>query len=121
MSEPRQYTKEETRENLLRHIAGLIEYWAKSDGVTTLDGYKKYDDYDKIEGAVFSVLSTLDGCSLDVPGFIIAPFGTQEDMEYHKEECDSNWYAINDPDDVLCDIGGGLHEQLHHYTKKSRK
>ena len=58
VSNPRPYTKEELRENLIHHIYHLIRYWDN----------KPISSKDKLEGLGHSILSTIDGCNVAVPG-----------------------------------------------------
>lgn len=110
----RQYTTDEVREKLLRHLAVIADYW------DTVVGPK--DQRERIHGAVFSVLSTLDGSSIDVPGFIVAPRPHEDDKQYHIDN-GNNWFPENHQldDQIQSDIGGCLHELFHKYEVVKRK
>lgn len=101
-STPREYTEGEIREKLIKHFWGILEYWEKESRTTDTRG--------KMEGMLHSILATLDGCSMDIPGFEIIPICPDEDIEYHKE-MGENWYPKQD-------IGGGLHEIMYNYKPK---
>lgn len=103
MSDSREYTKEEIREMLLKHLAGIAKYWANLPDKTPEE---------RCHGTVFSVLSTLDGCSLAMPGFQLIPFPAEEDNEYHQSEGE-NWFPYSE--EHPNDVGGALHEQYSKY------
>jgi len=100
-----QYTKEEVREMFLRKVNAIVEYWNNLTGTP---------EKEKLNGVAFSILATIDGCNVDLPGFILAPCPAPEDQEYLKT-CDENWFPENHESKVQCDIAGGLHELLHKY------
>jgi len=58
MSKPR--TAEELRNDLIAHLRSIAAYWAAQEGKTTQE---------KLDGAMFSALATLDGCSPGIPAF----------------------------------------------------
>lgn len=107
----REKTREEVRDEFMDHVRMLVDYWAET---TPHDG-RQYLCRDRISGFAHSLLTTIDGCSAGVPGFILAPAPHPEDKKYHQEE-GSDWYPENHESDVKCDIGGGLHELL--YTRE---
>jgi len=96
----REYTEEEVREQFLDHVRMLIDYWDKVNTETTKD---------KLEGLAFSICSTIDGCAMDLPGFILAPLPHESDKQYHIDN-DENYYPENK--EANCDIAGSLHELL---------
>ena len=96
---PREYTTEEIREKFMNHIRGLIDYW---------DGVEKETTKEKIEGFAFSLLATLDGSSMDLPGFVLAPAPHEDDKQYHIDN-NENYYPENVSDS---DIAGYLHELI---------
>jgi len=105
-------TREQVIDNFLRHIKGITKYWATID-------LKENDNIEyRCEGVAFSILTMLDGCSGDMPGFIVAPYPHEEDKEYTIKSDGENaeWYPQNHESEVNCDIAGGLHE-LFHQTK----
>jgi len=100
MEKPREYTKEEIREQLLSHLRKLSRYWLTVQGITTQE---------RIEGGIFSVLTALDG-STDLPKFQIIPEPHPMDKDYHIEN-EENYYPYSEPNPN--DIGGGLHEGFY--------
>lgn len=111
LPEPKEWTEDEVRNRLLDHFWMLIDYWDRESRATT--------PREKLEGLAFSILSTLDGESIPVPGFIVAPHACAEDKEYHISQGE-NWYPENHQLDGLIksDLGGGLHEHFHERNPK---
>jgi hypothetical protein len=105
----KEYTEEEVREQLLKHVHSLISYWENEE--------RRPEVRDKLSGLAFSILTMLDGCSIDLPRFIVAPDPHPRDKDYHKDN-DENWYAENCESDVCCDISGCLHELFHEVGRK---
>ena len=101
MAEPRQWTVDEIQEKLVRHLKDIASYWANLDADKTI--------LERVEGAIFSTLVTLDGESAELPGFIVAPLGDKSDIAFYKDQGE-NWFPVNDHSKVSCDIGGSLHE-----------
>lgn len=97
--EPRPWTKEEAREKFLKHIWGLIQFWADA---------KVDNDLEKMEGLAFSILSSLDGTSMELPAYQVIPCPHPNDEEFHRVR-GNNWYS----DDI--DIGGELHSNFYTY------
>jgi len=108
---PREYTEEETREKFLRHIWMILEHCLKNDE-------QMPNTQHKMEVFMHSFLAALDGCSLDIPPFIVAPIGSDENTEYFVKHGE-NFYPVQDQDKIKCDIGGGLHELMYKYKPKS--
>lgn len=104
----REYTPEEVRTMLLKHAKGLVKYWATTE---LNDGQPDTVEY-RIEGAMFSLFATLDGCSGALPAFIVAPFPHSTDKQYHADN-NENWFPENSETDVNCDVGGSLHHHFH--------
>ncbi len=100
---PREYTADEIREMFLDHVRHCISYWA------TLPEPKSIKD--RLSGLTHSIFASLDGCTLQLPGFLIIPNSNEEDKQYYIDN-DENYFPIP-PDVELCDIGGGLHELLY--------
>ena len=94
---PREYTAEETRDMLIKKIHALVNYWDKETRVT--------DTREKLSGLAFSILSTLDGGQMGLPGFVVSPNPHPTDKQYHQDQGE-NWF----PDGV--DLGV-LHEFYH--------
>ena len=99
-SKPKEYTTKEVQEKLIKHLWGVLEYWYSESSVPSTR--------DKMEGLLFSILSTLDGSSVGMPGFKMIPSVEPSDKKFHIE-FGENWY--NDEED----IGGYLHELLHRF------
>lgn len=63
----------------------------------------------RCDGVAFTILSTLDGSSLDLPAFNLVPAPAEEDQAYYEENGE-NWF---DPNTVL---DFTLHEYYHRRT-----
>lgn len=103
MKKPRQKTEEEVRKEFLAHVRHLVEYWHDVDD---------RDPKDKLNGLAFSIMSAIDGCSVDLPAFILAPFPHKDDKKYNVGK-KKNYYPENNKSNVKCDIAGSLHDQLY--------
>lgn len=99
-------TVEEIRNEFLNHIASLVEYWDKT-------GKNKKD---ALEGLAFSIMSTLDGTSIGIPSFIVAPLPHSDDKQYHINN-NEDFYPQNDEEKINGDIAGSLHELIGKYFK----
>jgi hypothetical protein len=64
-----------------------------------------------LEGLAFSILSTLDGESLELPAFSVVPLPHPEDKAFHEKE-GSPWFPPVESRDVKNDIGV-LHEHFY--------
>lgn len=96
-------TEEEIREEFLEHIRGLVEYWEQENRTPSVRG--------KLEGLAFSILSTIDGQSADLPGYELSALpSSDEDIQFFRER-NENYYG-----EVPFDIAGCLHE--HFYKKQ---
>lgn len=105
-----EYTTKETREQFLQHIANMVGYWERETRAPS--------SKEKLEGLTHSILCMLDGCSGGMPGFVILPICTEDDREYLQEE-GGRWHPVIDFTEVeKYDVGGSLHEELHHYFKE---
>lgn len=109
----REYTEEEVRELLLGHISNLVDYWLNDSRAESTEA--------KMEGLAFSILSALDGSSMALPGFLVAPLPCEEDKEFHREQGE-NWFPENHEvaDQVKADLGGSLHEFWHKAREKNK-
>jgi hypothetical protein len=101
-SSPREYTLDETRDLLMRQFRDLILYWENESRAPTI--------HEKLEGLVWSILTTLDGNTLPVPCFIVSPYPHPADKEYHKNRGE-NWFPE----------GGDLGPLRHYLVKKKEK
>jgi hypothetical protein len=83
-------TKEETRDEFLRHIKYLVRYWAKASGPQTIE--------DRCDGVAFSILACIDGCT-EVPAMTLRVNVHPSDRAYRRQ-AGENWHrqgiAIND-------------------------
>lgn len=99
----REYTKDEVREMFYSHIRSLINYWAVIKLDHTNDDTVKY----RMEGLMHSFLNMLDGNTLDMPSFIVAPYPHEDDKQYHIDN-NKDYFPENCNSNVECDIGGSL-------------
>jgi len=109
MSKPRCYTPEEIREMFLSQCASMVDYWLNESREPSTRG--------KMEGLLHSVFAALDGCTMGLPGFIVAPCPHESDKEYHKDQGE-NWFPQNDSAKIKGDIGGDLHHTWAKYGKR---
>ena len=100
MSEPKEFTEEEVKIKFVSLCGNIVEFWKNTEGKT---------EEEKIRGAVFSVLSMIDGSHIHIPGFILAPHPHESDKEFRKG-IGEDYYPENHESNVKCDISGGLHE-----------
>jgi hypothetical protein len=115
MSEPREWTEDEVRENFLRQVWAMIDYWNKLERDTS--------PQEKLEGLAHSIFVMLDGGSgANIPGFIVAPCPHPDDEEFHKERGE-NWYPTNHESNMFVDgdIGGCIHEMFYKYQPEGMK
>jgi hypothetical protein len=105
---PRELTEEEVRDRLLAHVRGMVHYWEM------IKLGPKEGLHERLEGLAFSMLVMLDGGSVDLPKFIVAPDPHPSDREYLASEGE-DWYPENHSvvDTVKADLGGSLHEHFH--------
>lgn len=105
---PRAWTTDEVREKFLDRVWAMVNYWSRE--ATAAGG----DVQGVMEGLAFSILSILDGGSLELPAFIVAPAPHPEDLEYHQGEGE-NWFPENHEieERIAADIGGSLHELFY--------
>jgi len=107
--ESRAYTEEEVREMFLKHLWGLVGYWETVEGKDSPKTVR-----DRLSGLMHSMLVTLDGGSMGLPGFEVRPHPHETDQSYHQERGE-NWF----PTDV--DIGGSLHEVMYRFDPKRKE
>lgn len=108
--EPRELTTKEVRDRFLSHVRTMVDYWATIPDTDLGDG--ETEAHRRVSGVAFSILALLDGSSIGIPGFIVAPCPHR----YNRESCmraEENWYPENHDSEVNCDIGGDLHEYYH--------
>ena len=99
MSEPRAYTADELRDQLLDHMRGVAAYWASVDreGISVQE---------RIEGALFSTLVMLDGGSMGMCAWDLVAQPHDDDKEYLRSQGE-NWI---EPGTV---VSTALHEFWH--------
>lgn len=97
----RELNREEIQEAFLNHVRFMVDYWSEG-----LDEVAK----SKLSGLAFSMLSAIDGCSSNLPPFMLVPVCSKEDVKFYKEN-NMNYYPINKS--VECDIAGTLHENFY--------
>lgn len=78
--------KDVLRQDLAQHIATLVLYWEKQTGTES----------HRLEGLAFSILTTLDGESGQLPGYRLMTLDTNEE------------------------VGGWLHEAFFPYLRSMR-
>jgi hypothetical protein len=96
-------TDDEARTLFLEHMWDLIDFWEQHAPDHTRRAL--------LEGLMHSVLATLDGCAMDLPGYAVIPCPHPDDKAYREAE-GSDWYAPQ-PSDLAGDIAGGLHELFY--------
>ena len=69
----RAITAKELTTQFLEHIHLLVDYW---------DTVERESTHAKMEGLAFSILSMLDGCSLELPAFDIVARPHPDDKAY---------------------------------------
>lgn len=106
---PRQMTDDEVRAAFLRHVWTMIDYWA-ADRRTP-------DTRDKLAGLAFSILTAIDGFSMALPAFTLAPDPHPDDAAFHAAN-GVDWYPPGP--DVEHNIAGGLHDAFYAADPKPR-
>ncbi len=96
---------EKTTEQVSDEFIGYVNHLFK-------DATKDFseENKEKIHTMVFSMLVGIDGESMALPGFILAPNPHKDDKEYNKKE-GNDYYPQNHNAKVNCDIGGNLHDK----------
>lgn len=100
----REYTEAEIREIFLRSVWDRIRYWDDD----------RFSRNKALSGLAFSILSMIDGCSLDIPPYKISPIMDHDGYNFDIEN-GNNLYPITEE----IDIGGSLHELF--YTFKDEE
>jgi hypothetical protein len=100
---PRAKTVEEIREDFLDRCRGIARYWIREDRCNCAE---------KVEGAVFSMLTMIDGCQGDWPAMDLVMRPHPEDKAYNIEN-DECWVE----DGMVINADVMLHEFF--YEKKS--
>lgn len=103
--EPRALTADEVRDILLKQIKALVHYWS-SDAVGAFRPARE-----RCDGVAFSILSMLDGSTLDIPGVDLV-FRPHADDKQYSIDNGENWI---EPGTTVSDT---LHE---HYAALGNK
>lgn len=111
----RAHTVEEMREMFIRHLAGIADYWAKTDlsrpefqdSIQKAGGETQW----RMHGMLHSFLVLFDGGSGMMPAFNITPDPHPSDEDFHREE-GSNWWVS----EVINDCQ--LHDLYNQLTRK---
>lgn len=102
------YTVEECQALFLEKVREATVYWR--------DLYRKGEVLGEsaISGVAHSILSTIGGCSIDIPGFLLVPFPHPDDHDYVVSMGERPWPSV-DPAiaDKLVDIGESIHSHLY--------
>lgn len=101
--DPLEYTDDEIREKFLSHIKKMCVYW---------DSMKEMSSTEKLDGLAFCFLTMLDGCTMDLPRFIVAPDPHPADKDSHIDN-NERYYPDNNYSNVNGNIAGCLHELMH--------
>jgi hypothetical protein len=88
VGEPRAFTPDEIRDQLIAHVRGMARYWAGLDGSNVPEDYTPLQ---RTMGLSHSILAMLDGCSMDLPAFKLVADPHPDDKEFLRAE-NSNWY-----------------------------
>ena len=96
-------SEDEIRNEFLSHVRHLVKYWGN---------LKDKNCEEKLSGLAFSILSAIDGSSVNLCGFILAPCPHEDDKQYHIDKGD-DYYPQNHESNVKCDIAGSLHELFY--------
>jgi len=87
----RAYTKEEARKKFLDQIHNTVDHWENESRAET--------SKEKLDGLAFSILSMIDGSTMQIPSINIVLNPHTDDKEYHQEK-GTNWFEegmiIND-------------------------
>jgi hypothetical protein len=103
MEKPRAYTKQEVRLMLIDHFKELAKHWAISSIKE-----KKYTIQDRLDGLLHSILSTLDGESLELPAIDLVLSPHEDDKQFHIQEGENYFEPGMVINDDIC-----LHEMLY--------
>ena len=102
----RELSEEQVRERFLDNVRDIVDYWS-SDKIVCSRSI-----HERLSGVAFSILSSIDCCSFNIPGFILAPYPHEDDRQFHISRFE-NYYPDNNDSNIKCDIGGCLHEQFY--------
>lgn len=103
MKKTKELTTDEIRKRFLEHIHEIIDYWQKQPNTS---------EAEKVSGVAFSILVMLDGGSMNLPEFIIAPNPHPDDKKYFIKN-GVDYFPENHKSKINSNIGGYLHELLN--------
>lgn len=101
MSEPRQYTTDEIRQQFIEHVRFLINESSR-DLTRTCE--------DRIALFAFSLLCVFDGVTDGMPAFNLVPATHPTDMEFRRSHGENWWPPEGDGQNIA---NGALHEMLY--------
>ena len=99
----KELNRNEAQKEFLRHVRVMIDYW--ENNIQDMPSQKK------LEGLAFSILTALDGCALDLPGYAVIPICSKKDIKSYIAE-GQDYYEEFTNEKGCCDIAGDLHENL---------
>jgi hypothetical protein len=113
VTEPRQKTSEEIRNEFFALVHRYIDYYDKEPHFKTTR--------EKLEGFAFSLMNVFDGTSSGIGcAFLLVPTCSASDPEFLRDEGE-NWYPVNEKVTEIMEgeISGGdmLHEKFSSYGK----
>jgi hypothetical protein len=108
---PRAYTSAELRDMFLHEVRTIATYWARLPARDPADG-KPMTVEDRCNGVAFSILATLDGSTIGIPGIDLVFQPHEEDKEYHIKN-GANWI---EPGSVVSTM---LHEHFHRRKRQA--
>ncbi len=94
----RQLLPAECRAKLFGHLGALVAYWRDLPEQQLLAGNADGNvTQERLTGLLFSMLSTLDGSSLSIPGFLLVPHVSPEERAEAIADGEKYWpsEAIN--------------------------
>jgi len=112
MSKPRAKTAIEVRAEFLQRLSDIVDHWLKAEG----------SERWRMEGAIHSILVTLEGNSGTMPGFIVAPKPHPDDREYHINRGE-NYFPESSlinrakDNDIVAGVPSLLNRDWNKYTK----
>lgn len=93
--ESREKTLAEIRADFLDTLRMDVHHWYTLHPSRNETG--KPDALWRLEGLAFTILSLIDGCAGDMPGFALVPTAHPDDEAYHKAQGD-DYYPYFEPE-----------------------
>jgi len=115
----RQYTPKEIERQFIEHVSGLVDHWSQTDfsSAPSLVARSGNEATARCDGLAFSILAALDGSSMGVPAFVVAPTTHETDQSFNVRHGE-NWYPSNHDVEINADIGGGLHDAYSQFRRQ---